>query len=614
MITFAISLWGLLWLSARPGEQSAIKTGYPEVELVEKIRASFVQNLGPEPNDSMALVAGLAVGERSLLSEATAEQMQDLSLTHLVAVSGANLAIVVGAVWFLLAYLGLNRHLRFAIGLVVMAAYVLLVGPESSVIRAATMALFVTIALWLGRGSSALNALAAAVSLILIIDPGMAVDFGFALSALATAGLLIAAPPIFETLRSKLPDGLALGVAAAFSAQLFTTPILLMLQPGLPLYAVLANLLVEPVVAPVTILGILSAALALLFPWISTLLAQLAGLGTSWIVLVAAELSKLPLVRIHFVGPPLGVILASLVVALTAAYFRLTSHRAKRATILSIAAVAIMGTTFSALDVARAKVSLTGWEVLNCDIGQGDALLVKSDNRIALIDLGPEPELLKSCLSDAGVKRIDLLIVSHYDADHVAGIVALKTIPVGLAVLPGFDDERPLVSKVAEVLAGSARKIITGQRGMKGELGGCRWEVLEPSFNASEAADSNDASIVSLFDCPDFMLLGLGDLGELGQNRLLASSKSYLASAKPLVLKVAHHGSADQSRELHEALMPDVSIISVGSNRFGHPTERVIRILNSVGSSIFRTDLQGAIAIQAVGGELQVKPLGKLAT
>jgi competence protein ComEC len=377
---------------------------------------------------------------------------------------------------------------------------------------------------------------------------------------------------------------------------------------------VLANLLVEPVVAPVTILGILSAVISLPFPFISTLLAQIAGLGTSWIVLVATELSQLPLVRIHFVGPPLGVILASLVVALTAAYFQLTGIKAKRATIISIAAVSIVGTTFSALDVAKAKVSLTGWEILNCDIGQGDALLVKSDNQVALIDLGPEPDSLKDCLIDAGVNRVDLLVISHYDADHVAGISALEKIPVGLAVLPGFDDERPLVTKVAEVLAGSAKKIITGQRGMKGALGACHWEILEPSFNAAEAIDSNDASIVSHFDCPDFMLLGLGDLGESGQNRLLASSQSKMLSAKPLVLKVAHHGSADQSRSLHEALKPDVSLISVGSNRFGHPTERAIRILNSVGSSIYRTDLQGAIAIQVTGGELQVKPLGKLAT
>jgi competence protein ComEC len=540
--------------------------------------------------------------------------MRDLSLTHLVAVSGANLAIVVGAVWFLLAALGLNRHLRFLIGLLAMVAYVLLVGPESSVIRAATMALFVTLALWLGRGSSPLHALAAAVSLILIVDPGMAVDFGFSLSALATAGLLIAAAPLFESLRTRLPDWLALGVAAAFSAQLFTTPILLMLQPGIPLYAVLANLLVEPVVAPVTILGILSAAMSLPVPLISTLLANTAGLGTSWIVLVASHLSQLPLVRLHFVGAPVGVILASLVVILTAGFFRATSSIARRATLFGIASVALFGTVLSALDVARAKVSISGWEILNCDIGQGDALLVKSSNRVALVDVGPDPELLSSCLSDAGVSKLDLLIISHYDSDHVAGISALSQTSISLAVLPGFDDERPLVTEVANVLASSAKKVVTGQKGMMGELGDCSWEILEPSFTASEASDSNDASLVSFFDCASYSLLGLGDLGESGQERLLTSSQLKLASSKPLVLKVAHHGSADQSRSLHEFLQPEIALISVGANRFGHPTDRVLRILNSVGAATYRTDLQGAIAIQARGMRLQVKPLGKLAS
>ena len=614
MIPFTIALWSFLWLSAAPNQQSALKQGYPEIDLVERVRAAFLSNLGPEPSDSMALVAGLAIGERSQLSEVTAQQMRDLSLTHLVAVSGANLAIVVGAVWFLLAALGLNRHLRFSIGLIAMAAYVLLVGPESSVIRAATMALFVTVALWLGRGSSALHALAAAVSLILIVDPGMAVDFGFSLSALATAGLLIAAAPIFESLRTRLPDWLALGVAAAFSAQLFTTPILLMLQPGLPLYAVLANLLVEPVVAPVTILGILSAAISIPAPMMSTLLANTAGLGTSWIVLVASQLSALPLVRLHFVGPPLGVILASLIVILTAGYFKVATSGAKRATLFGIASVVLFGAVLSVLDVAKAKVSITGWEILNCDIGQGDALLIKSSNRVALVDVGPDPELLSSCLADAGVNKLDLLIISHYDADHVAGISALAQTPISLAVLPGFDDERPLVTKVGEVLAGSAQTVVTGQRGMVGKMGGCSWEILEPSFSASEASDSNDASLVSLFDCPSFSLLGLGDLGESGQDRLLSSSQSKLVSRKPLVLKVAHHGSADQSRPLHEFLQPEIAIISVGKNRFGHPTDRVLRILNSVGATTYRTDLQGAIAIQATGMQLQVKPLGKLAS
>ena len=132
------------------------------------------------------------------------------------------------------------------IALCVMASYVLLVGPESSVIRAATMALFVMIGLWLGRGSSPLNSLSLAVIVLLAIDPALSRDIGFALSAFATAGLLIFAPPVFEWLRVRLPDFIALGLAASFAAQLFTTPVLLLIQPSIPIYQCPPSLIPKP--------------------------------------------------------------------------------------------------------------------------------------------------------------------------------------------------------------------------------------------------------------------------------------------------------------------------------------------------------------------------------
>ena len=147
------ALGALLWVLSfffAAGETSQIKLNYPQLEVVETIRRRFLLALHGENPDAVGLVAGLTIGERSLLSEDVEDQMRTLSLTHLVAVSGANLAIVVGATYFLLAGLGIARNTRFLIALCVMASYVLLVGPESSVIRAATMALFVMIGLWLG--------------------------------------------------------------------------------------------------------------------------------------------------------------------------------------------------------------------------------------------------------------------------------------------------------------------------------------------------------------------------------------------------------------------------------------------------------------------------------
>lgn len=613
MIAFAIALWFLLWISAPPRQTSAIKEAYPRIAQIDAIRESFMKLIGDGSSDSMALVAGLAIGERTLLSEQTSEQMRDLSLTHLVAVSGANLAIVIGAIWFLAAFLGLSRNLRFAFGLTAMAGYVLLVGPESSVIRAATMAFFVTVALWLGRGSSPLHSLALAVSILLIVDPGIATDFGFSLSAIATAGLLVAAGPIFEWLRPRCPDWLALGIAAAFSAQLFTTPILLMLQPGLPLYAVLANLLVEPVVAPVTILGISAAVLAIPLPLIASAAIELAALGTGWIVLVAQQLSALPFVRLHFVGAPLGVLIAGGVVVCTAIAFATTSSRVRKFAVGSIAILAGLGAVLSSVDLFRAAHVHGDWDVLNCDVGQGDALLVRSAGAVALVDVGADETLIRNCLAESGVERIDLLILSHYDADHVGGIDGIASYQVGLALLPGFQDDRPLADKSQRVLAAQAGRVAIGQRGMKGSLGLCSWEILEPSFSAFETSDSNDASLVVIFDCTDFRVLALGDLGEAGQNRLLASSAAQLEADTPLVLKVAHHGSADQSRQLHEVLRPEIAILSVGKNRFGHPTDRVLRLLHSVGARVFRTDLDGAVSVGFQRNLLSVSTGGKLA-
>ncbi|MGA1032546.1 MAG: ComEC/Rec2 family competence protein, partial [Aquiluna sp.] len=128
----------------------------------------------------------------------------------------------------------------------------LLFGVSEDAAGAATMAGVVRVGLWGGRGTNPLAALSLAVIFLLTVDPGLAVDIGFGLSALATAGLLVLAPKIYNLLEDKMPKLLAIGTAATVSAQLYTLPIILYLQPSLPVYSVLANLLVEPLVAPKT--------------------------------------------------------------------------------------------------------------------------------------------------------------------------------------------------------------------------------------------------------------------------------------------------------------------------------------------------------------------------
>ena len=185
----------------------------------------------------------------------------------------------------------------------------------------------------------------------------------------------------------------------------------------------------------------------------------------------------------------------------------------------------------------------------------------------------------------------------------------------GLVLISGFKDDRPLVSLVSEVLSNAADSVQVGHRGMTGMLGGGRWMVLSPTASALEAEDSNDASVVMAFDFQNYSVLTLGDLGESGQNRLMRNSWPTLRALreKPLVLKVAHHGSKDQSVQLHELIQPDVAIFSVGQgNDYGHPSHKVLSMVSTFGAKVLRTDSQGAISIRVEGGRLVASTGGKL--
>lgn len=611
----AAGYWLFLWLTAKPELESSLKLNFPELDAIEELRAKFLFNLTGITQDSSGLVAGLAIGERGLISETLTENMKELSLTHLVAVSGANLAIIATVVFLTASLLGFPKSARFAAAYLSIDAYILLVGPESSVLRAGTMAAFVMAGWWLGRKVNPVIPLSWAVLLLLAIDPGLAVDVGFALSVFATFGLLMLAGNLHQRFEPKLGTWLSLGLAATIAAQLYTLPVLLILQPSIPVYSVLANLAVEAVVAPVTVLGILAVIASSFYPPLAQVLSWLASLGTWWIESVANQLSQLPLTRLPMLPGPVGV--AFTVCLLVGVTLVLISNKTSlRAVGLVCTALFAIPVGWVATDISRQSSFHAGWQVLNCDVGQGDALLIRDGGEVALIDVGRDDKAIDSCLKTLGISHIDLLILTHFDADHVGGIRgAIGERSVDIALISGFSDDRPLVEVVSETLAISAAQKLVGYAGMSGFLGAANWRVLSPTFEAKEAQDSNDASLVLAFDLGDFGLLALGDLGEVGQDRLLRSSYPWLAqlSDEPLVIKVAHHGSRDQSLLLHSLVQPDVALISVGAgNDYGHPAKSVLEMLQGFGTTILRTDTQGAISLRIEDDRLVAATGGKL--
>lgn len=305
--------------------------------LADGLRAGLTRAASELPGPGAQLLPGLAIGDVSQVPPDLVQTMKDTSLTHLTAVSGANCAVIVGLVLALSAAVGLRRPGRAVAAVAALAAFVVLVTPQPSVLRAAVMAAVLIVSTVTGRPSRGLPALALAVVILLTTDPWLARDLGFALSVLATAGLLALAPPLADRLARRMPRRLAEALAIPVAAQVACQPVLLVLQPGLPVHGVLANLLAEPAAAPATVAGLVACVLLPVWPAAGGLALRIAWLPSSWIAAVACVMSELPWGRIPWPTGPGGVVALTLASALVVAALALGRGPGERGPAISAA-------------------------------------------------------------------------------------------------------------------------------------------------------------------------------------------------------------------------------------------------------------------------------------
>ena len=610
-----ILVW-VLTLWCRPVIQNWHRLDLEYVGPFRELRSQFLASLSGVSQDASALVAGLSIGDTSLLSDSTKDAMKVVSLTHLTAVSGANCAIVVGCIYFALRRLAIVRWLRWIVAISVLVCYALLVGPQPSVLRASVMSAIVITCVHLGRKSSPTHALGLAVVTLLLIQPELASDYGFQLSVLATRGILQLAPAMASRFKQRLPGWLALALAVSISAQLLCLPVLLQLQPGLSSYSIPANLIAEPLVAPITILGMLACLLVPVAPWLAGAVTWVASLGGWLIVQIAKFASELPMATLDWPSGLPGIVLS---VVLLGAVVALVLAKGVRLRIIGSILVGVFAASLLGGCVGRGMRAgdwpPTDWSVVSCDVGQGDGTVLQSEGAVAVIDVGRKAAPIRNCLRRLGITKVNLLVLTHFDLDHVGGLDGLLDgVRVDDAMITSYRDERPAAAITYRKLRHAVRKMISAGKGMTGVLGRFNWRVLSPHLGAPEAEDSNDGSVTILFSSPELEVLTLADLGEKGQMRLAAESAEWLGTGfgnVPLVVKVSHHGSADQYPELYEALKPQVALFSVGAhNDYGHPTTRTLNLLDRVGARSFRTDLQGSIAVSIDTEGLRVSTSG----
>ncbi|MET9925706.1 MULTISPECIES: ComEC/Rec2 family competence protein [unclassified Streptomyces] len=572
--------------------------------------------------DARALLPGLVVGDTSRVPPDLHDAFKATDLTHLLAVSGANLSILL----FLLIgppgsamnserrglapKLGISLRGTALLGGGLTLVFIVVCRPEPSVLRAAACGLITLLAIGTGRRRSLLPALAAAVVLLVLYDPWLARSYGFLLSVLATGALLTLAPRWSAALQRRgMPVRFAEVLAAAAAAQAVCAPVVVVLASRVSLVAIPCNLLAEFAVAPATVFGFAALAVAPVAPPVAELLAWVAGWPAGWIAGVARTGADLPGAEAPWPGGWAG---AGLLAVLTVLGVLLAPRLVRHPWLCAGAALLLVLVVVRPAPLARI---VTGWPPPDwafalCDVGQGDAMvLAAGEGAGVVVDAGPDPRSVDRCLRDLGVTRVPLVILTHFHADHVRGLPGvLRGRAVG-AVQTTSLDEPPEQAAFVRRTAAAAR--VATVRAVPGEwrrTGPLEWRVLWPRDGpggvVKGAGGPNDSSVtLYVRTAGGLTLLLLGDLEPPAQRGLLLGSAGL---PRVDVLKVAHHGSAFQDAGLLDGARPRLALISCGAdNPYGHPSPRTVDALRAAGARVLRTDTHGAIAVTGAGKELR---------
>ncbi|MGW6282625.1 ComEC/Rec2 family competence protein [Kribbella sp. NPDC055071] len=575
------------------------------LRAAEKVRAGLRESVAGQPDDVRGLVPALVMGDESGLSADLNEDFRTTGLTHLSAVSGTNLTLLLAFILPFARLVGVRARGLTAIGVLTVVVFVVLARPQPSVLRAAAMGLIALAAMTSGGGRRrAVRSLSVAVIVLLLIDTSLARSAGFALSVLATAGIVLLGPGWRDAMARWLPGWLAEAISCPLAAQLACTPVVAWLSGQVSLVAVGANLLAGPAVGPATILGFAAAGVALVSTEVAQLVGWAAGWPARWIILVARVGADLPGAANPWPATATGVaVLTLLCIALV-----LGLHR-----ILSRPIAMILAVVLLAVVVLRPVGSLgwppDDWLFVMCDVGQGDGLVLRAGDRTAVVvDTGPDPAAMDRCLRDLGIEYIPVVVLSHFHADHVGGLAGvLNNRRVDEIEVTPYFSPRAEYKRVVDLAAQHGVGLRTVAYQEKRVVGEISWTTLWPArvpalpppgtssaTSTDEGSPENNASIAMMVELSGLRILLTGDLEPESQRAVLAAGADLRAD----VLKVPHHGSAQQDPTFIAATHARLALISAGrDNDYGHPAPRTLDLLSHDAIRTATTNTSGPLAV-----------------
>ena len=609
-------LWGkgcALQLRARKLEHAP---GQGLRDAVAAVRARAVERIGLLGGQDAALVAALACGWRGSIDDELSRAFKAAGLSHLIAVSGAHLSLVVA---FASAVLGMMRCPRAAavpLQAALILPFLLMSAVSASAVRASIMAFCAMGSFYVRRRPSSLSALGVCMIIFVALDPFVAVSVSFALSTLSTLGIVLFGR-LFQCWIGRAArwaprfarDALALTFASNVAAALYGSA----LFSQLSLVAPMSNVVAAPLFAPSCIGSVAVSLLAGLLPDIPSEVLQAGCVFPGVLAQAVRTCAAVPYASVAVSWAPLAALAAS--GAIAAGLYRAwpvpgsatqagASARRRWAGASALAAGCALAILLGGAAVLLPFGADRGFQMVMLDVGQGDAILLRGSQATVLVDTGNKPALLRQALARNGVVSLDAVVITHSDDDHFGCLADLKGVVQVSSVMVAEDG---LVCPCAscEMLRGDAETLV-GREGLVGlgagdriEMGSMSAEVLWPVSYRGQGGNGDSLCLLVMVDADgdgatDYRGLLTGD-AERGE---LASLVDAGALGEVDVLKVGHHGSKNALDEgAVEALSPAVALISCGeNNRYGHPSDEALALLENVGSEVFRTDVRGDVA------------------
>jgi competence protein ComEC len=595
------NVWWPVVLKAQGGPEGST-TSSLGWRAANNFRQALHASVAALPAEPAAVLPSLVTGDDGAITPGLTADFRAAGLSHLLVVSGTNLTILLVFLISAARWLGVKGHWLRLVAFAGILIFVALARPEPSVLRAAVMGSIGVLALQQGGPRRGARTLGGAVLVLILLEPELAVSWGFALSVAATLGIVVWSGPWSVLLEKWLPAWLAQALAVTIAAQIAVMPLLVSLSGQVSVVSVVANLLAAPLVAPATIGGLLLGVTSLVLPSaVIALLCWLPGGFVFGIVEIAHVAAQLPGATVEW-GHPLSAVVVSAGAALLMPWV-LARRRWTIALLVTLLYIVWVG-------VPRPWWPPDTWQLAMCDVGQGDALVLNLGHGSAvLVDTGPEGGGVVRCLQELEVSSVPLVVLTHFHADHVGGLpdIVQQWAPTQVFTSP-VSDPAEQAQAVYQLLDEQQIPYQAVHGGELATLGALRLQFVSPMLPEVSTSfadlEANNSSVVVLVELSGISVLLTGDIEAETQRQLHARYGDQDVD----ILKVPHHGSVNQDSDWLSSLSPKVALISVGSgNNYGQPSATLLRQLSASGAQIWRTDTHGDIAVNVQNDVWQIR-------